>query len=439
MSDQFGKIVDGVLQIAPVSGIVNGVFVINMTAAQHRARGEARIVDAAAPNDAANGWHYVQDGWQLSADGETISAKWALVQDAQKEHVSVSTITDIRAAVRKLATFAGMAVSALCICARAASVEFADLNSINLDTAPNVVTGVDFSGLAQQSDVNALSSSVDSLWLYVYGDSVWFAVSNYQSAANVPTLRLMEERDGQTNVVYSSAREITAAIAPEISAVSNSFEAALREKPSKAWARYQSMTGADNPAGEHTTIISTPSTLFSGGHEWQKFADANGAAFLLSGVGEFSSDANGFAIKSVTGKQFWRISTTSDLVQSAPGTFVGWTNGNFTVTFASPVQPVMYVSETLTNTFVNVSDDPNVSATWANAGAGSWRVTLDFVNRPKSFFAFAETTISGVEAVIHDVATQLAGGLIVNGVRYNLAVKTLDGQLVLGLEIADDD
>lgn len=436
--DQYGKIVDGVLRIAPMSGIVNGVFVINMTPAQHRARGEARIVDSVAPDDAANGWHYVQDGWQLAADGETISPKWSLVADAPKEPVSVSSISDIKATVRKLATLAGLSVSALALCVRAASVDFADLNNINLDSAANVVTNVDFSGLAQQSDVDALSTGVANLWTYVYGDSVWFAVSNYFSTVHVPTLRLMEVRDGATNEVYSSAREIAAAIAPEISAVSNAFTAALDSKPSKAWAKYQSMTGAENPAPEYATVISTPSTLFSGGHEWQKFVDANGAAFLLSGIGGFSSDTDGFAIKSLSGKRFWRISTTSDIVQGAPSTFTGWTNGNFTVTFASPVQPVMYIAETLTNAFVAVSDDPNVSATWTNAGAGNWRVVLNFVDRPKSFFAFAETTITGVEAIIHDVATQLAGGLLVNGVRYNLVIKTIDGQLVLGLEAVDD-
>lgn len=439
MADRFGKIVDGVLRIAPASGIVNGVFVINMTPDQHRARGEARIVDAAAPDDAADGWHYVQDGWQLAADGETISAKWSLVADAPKETVSVGTIGDVKTAVRKLATLAGLSVSAAALCVRAASVDFADLNEIDLDGAANVVTNVDFSGLAQQADIDTLSAGVANLWTYVHGDSVWFAVSNYFSAVNVPTLRLVEIRAAATNEVYSSAREIAAAIAPEISAVSNVFMAALDSKPAKAWAKYQSMTGAENPAPEYTTVISTPTTLFSGGYEWQKFVDVNGAAFLLSGRGEFSGGTNGFAIKSDTGKTFWRISTTSDVVQNAPATFVGWTNGNFTVTFASPVQPVMYVSESLTNVFVSVADDPNVSATWTDAGAGKWRVALDFVERPKQFFAFAKTTLAGVEAIIHDVATQLAGGLLVNGVRYNLVAKTIDGQLVLGLESADDD
>lgn len=425
----YGTISSGVLTYAPSSGMVAGELVINMTAEHHARRGELPIMPAVAPDGDAGG-HYEQEGWRVRADGAAIEAVWRYVADEPAETLSVGTIGDMRGAIRKLAAAAGMAVSALALCVRAAGVDAVNLNDVDLDSAPNVVTAVDFSGLATEAALDSLGGSVANLWTYVYGESVWFAVSNYLSTSSrVPTLRLMEVRDGATNEVYSSAREIAGELGEAIASATNAM-------PEKAWSRYQSMTGEENPAPESVTVISTPMTLFAGGHEWQKFADSSGAAFLLSGGGSVSAGGGEFAIKSETGKTYWRIATTAAIVTNAPAASVGWKDGVFSAAFVSAVQPTLYISEALTNAFLAATDEPNVSATWTAAGESLWRVDVSFVDRPRQFFAVAKTEIAGVEAIVHEAATQLSGGLLIGGVRYNVVAKTVGGELVLGLEAA---
>lgn len=428
----FGMVRNGNLIHAPASGLVNGSWIVNMTAAHHAARGELPIDYSAEPPAAENGYHCEQDGWRVNDAGDGICRSWRLVQDAPKETISVGTIGDIKAAVRKLAGLAGVAVSAFALCIRAASVQIAGLNEIDLDGAATVVTGVDFAGLATQADVDSIAGNVANLWTYVYGENAWIAISNYLSSSSAAaTMRMYEVREGVTNEVYSTRREIASAISPAIAAATNALAG-------RAWSRYQSMTGEANPAPEYATVISTPSTLFAGGLEWQKFADARGSAFLLTGRGAFTAAAGAFKITDETGKTFWQISTTADVVTNAPAAFVGWTNGIFSATFISPVQPTLYVSASLADAFLAAADEPNVSAAWTADGAGKWRCEVAFVDRPPAFFAVAKSEVVGVEAITHEVPTNLAGGLLIDGVRYNLVPKIVDGGLVLGLEAADD-
>ena len=295
---------------------------------------------------------------------------------------------------------------------------------------------------AKTGTVAQVSEAVGTLWSYVYGDSVWIAVTNYMRRIGgvSPSFQLWEVRDGVTNLVYWSKEEITNVTHDLIHDCKTNLEQTVRnavaEMPDKAWSKYQSATGNEAPEG--VTIVSTPTIQLTGGGEWYRYIDisSNSVWFLKSnGLHTFGGDTNGyFRILDDEGNATFEVrKTDSYLVDAVPSSVQFDASGNFCVSFESNVQPVIYTSASLDNpNFLPEGEDPNVTVTWTQSG-GVYTATLEQAVKGPSLFAYAKVEVQGETVIRNSVPTDIQGGIIVNGVKYNVGTATINGNTVLTL------
>ncbi len=295
---------------------------------------------------------------------------------------------------------------------------------------------------ATTGTVAQVSEAVGTLWSYVYGDSVWIAVTNYMRTIGgvSPSFQLWEVRDGATNLVYWSKEEITNVTHDLIYDCKTNLEATVRnavaEMPDKAWSRYQSATGNEAPDG--VTIVSTPTIQLTGGGEWYRYVDvsSNSVWFLKSnGLHTFGGDTNGyFRILDDEGNATFEVRKTDSYLVDAVASSVHFDeNGNFCVSFQSNIEPVIYTTASLESpNFLPQGDDPNVTVTWTQSG-GTYTATLEQAVKGPSLFAYAKVEVQGETVIRNTVPTDLQGGIIVNGVKYNVGTATINGNTVLTL------
>lgn len=253
------------------------------------------------------------------------------------ESVDLSTISGIRAAAKVLAARLGIAVSALLLSVApllGASASTAKLEDMDLDTA-TVVTDVSFAGLASDADVSALASDVESralqshyaatsndvatlgtsvsaVWEQVFGDSVWIAVTNYMRAtATKPSMGLWERRDGQTNLVWSSAEEIDAKVDALRADVTNAVQSAQDASASaKAWGKWQSADGS--AAVSNYTMVSTPWLMLTGGGRWeQRTVEGGGSYWLFCGNSSLGGTDETFKMMDSQGESVFEVTQGS--------------------------------------------------------------------------------------------------------------------------------
>ena len=297
-------------------------------------------------------------------------------------------------------------------------------------------------GYATTGTVAQVSEAVGTLWSYVYGDSVWIAVTNYMRTIGgvSPSFQLWEVRDGATNLVYWSKEEITNVTHDLIHDCKTNLEATVRnavaEMPDKAWSKYQSATGNEAPDG--VTIVSTPTIQLTGGGEWYRYVDvaSNSVWFLKSnGLHTFGGDTNGyFRILDDEGNATFEVRKTDSYLVDAVASSVHFdASGNFCVSFESNVEPVIYTTATLEHpNFLPQGEDPNVTVTWTQSG-GVYTAKLEQAVKGPSLFAYAKVEVLGETVIRNTVPTDLQGGIIVNGVKYSVGTATIDNKTVLTL------
>lgn len=295
---------------------------------------------------------------------------------------------------------------------------------------------------AKTGSVAQVSSAVGTLWSYVYGDSVWIAVTNYMRTIGgvSPSFQLWEVRDGATNLVYWSKEEITNVTHDLIHDCKTNLEATVRnavaEMPDKAWSKYQSATGNEAPDG--VTIVSTPTIQLTGGGEWYRYVDvaSNSVWFLKSnGLHTFGGDTNGyFRILDDEGNTTFEVRKTDSYLVDAVASSVHFDeDGNFCVSFESNIQPVIYTTASLSNpNFQPEGDDANVTVTWTQSG-GVYTAKLEQAVKGPSLFAYAKVEVQGETVIRNTVPSDLQGGIIVNGVKYGVGTATISGNTVLTL------
>lgn len=282
---------------------------------------------------------------------------------------------------------------------------------------------------AMSGDVAGLSSSVSAIWSYAFGKTAWIAVTNYSgvAAANgvAPSFQLLEVRDGRTNVVYSSGAEVASALSNEVAKLSAAFgdmlEEVRRSVPSPAWSRYQSASGAPNPASNDVTVLSTPSVMLTGGAEWEQYVDvASNSLWILTSKGMHvtSGDSNGwFRISGGDGKAAFEVVTENASIADAlpaGNPAADQLLGTMTADFIAAAQPVLYTSPTLKpkDGFMPEGEDPNCDVAWTNLGGNRWRATVEFVNVLETYFAFAMYTRPGRTVVRNHAPMDVSGGII---------------------------
>ena len=297
-------------------------------------------------------------------------------------------------------------------------------------------------GYSTTGEVAQVSAAVGTLWSYVYGDSVWIAVTNYMRTIGgvSPSFQLWEVREGVTNLVYWSKEEITNVTHDLIHDCKTNLEATVRnavsEMPDKAWSKYQSATGNESPDG--VTIVSTPTIQLTGGGEWYRYIDvaSNSVWFLKSnGLHTFGGDTNGyFRILDDEGNATFEVRKTDSYLVDAVASSVHFDeSGNFCVSFQSNVEPVIYTTATLSApNFLPQGEDPNVTVTWTQSG-GVYTAKLEQTVKGPSLFAYAKVEVLGETVIRNTVPTDLQGGIMLNGVKYSVGTATIDNKTVLTL------
>lgn len=307
---------------------------------------------------------------------------------------------------------------------------------------------------------DALFRSMDNqnvLWTYVYGESTWIAVTNYMRAVAglSPSFQLWEVRDGNTNCVYWSAEEIDVRVGDKIDiAVSNVVHTIATQKADRAWAKYQSMTGADNPQPDDITIVSTPSVMLSGGYEWQRFVDTGNEVWILkcncptmlgsSSVSNGVDTGNGyFKITDAEGNTHFSVEKThSKLVDAVPNSvsFSNDGNGYFQVSFQSNVKPSLYVSTDLNTPFIECKEDAEndygLTCSWSESDGIYTATVMHNIaeGKPSKLFAYGKVMQEGFVVIKNTAATSFDGGIIIGGNRYTIGTAVIDGKTVLTLE-----
>lgn len=340
--------------------------------------------------------------------------------------------------------FRAVAVSAALAMSRSALAVAPSTAWEDVPPQESVSAVVSSAGFAKSNELANVASSVSTLWEYAYGKTVWFAVTNYMRTIEgvAPSMQLWEVRAGKTNLVYSTAEEITNEVvkseARTVAYASNAVAAVRREIPSAAWSRYQSATGAEAPHPGVMTVLSTPYTQFAGGFEWVKYTHTQGSVWLLqsTGLATAGGDGNGFWIKDDEGSNVVSVTKTASQMLDAIPASVGFdASGNFTATFLGSVKPSLYTATSLTNgVFDAEGDDPNVTVTWTETeGANGWKATIAQIVKSPSLFVYGKVEQPGGTLMTAHVPVEFAGGVVIGGVKYAVSVDTVGGKSVLVL------
>lgn len=323
-------------------------------------------------------------------------------------------------------------------------------NALGLARLSDIPEAVDTSNLAtkqqlaaESNRVNTVAGNVTALWTYVYGNSVWIAVTNYMRTIEgvVPSFQLWEIRGGVTNCVYSSAEEIENTVTQKVNAAEERIRASI---PTNAWSAYQSATGAPNPQQGSITIVSTPAIQMTGGGEWYEYVSTGSSSIWVlrsNGLARFGGGTNGFfRVEDDEGKAQFEVINTADETLDAIPLSTGWDDShNFVATWnwTNNVQPVLYGAFNLNDPSVGEENGEinslGISVSWERVN-GYWAATVHQDTPSPRLFVHAKVTQPGVKAVVNHVPTQLEGGIMYNGTRYRLGTATIDGKTVLTLE-----
>lgn len=304
---------------------------------------------------------------------------------------------------------------------------------------------------AAVASTNYTDSVVAPVWKYVFGETVWFACTNYMRTIEgvVPSLQLWEVRDGVTNLIYHSTEEITNLVGKAISPLASkqSLDAVRAAMPSKAWSRYQSATGADNPAPADVTIISTPVVQLTGGGEWTPHTLASGGTVWTlesNGFTSIGGGTNGYLSirNTVTGEEVFSVEERSILptkpINKAFSVKAG--GDGFTYTVYADAQPTLYTSTNLTShakaAWDAQGEDPNVIVnSWTDNGDGTWTVDVTLVVPTAQYFAYVGVQESKDTVISNKRAASFDGGILIDGVKYRLGTTTINGVRVLTAEV----
>ena len=289
-----------------------------------------------------------------------------------------------------------------------------------------------------------LEENVGVLWQYVLGDTVWFAITNYMRTVEgvVPSLQLWEVRNGATNLVYHSTEEITNVVASAAAKLRTEITNAM---PSKAWSRYQSATGAENPQPGEITIVSTPSIMMTGGGEWNRYVHTGGSSVWVlrsSGLTTFGGGADGafFSVEDDEGVAQFEIRRTDSYEVDALPSETGFSGEDFQVTYNLPATgnpPTLYASTNLATTAFAAEengsiDSLGITVNWAAYG-GLWRATIVQDVKAPALFVHAKALQEGSVVVRNNAPTALSGGIYIGNTKYTVGTAVISGHTVLTL------
>ena len=389
--------------------------------------------------------------WRKSNGAQYVATRQIVTRNA----LGLARSSDITNAITK-AYVEGLGIEAGISAATATNIaesvaEAATEGMLTAETDPHWTAEKD--EYAKTGTVAQVSSTVGALWSYVYGESVWIAVTNYMRTIEgvAPSFQLWEVRDGITNCVYSSAEEIDTRTHDKIetckSSMSNMVEALRAEMPAKSWSRYQSATGAENPQPDKITIVSTPAIQMTGGGEWYEYISTGGSSIWVlrsNGLVKFGGNTNGFfRVEDDEGRAQFEVINTADVTVDAIAEATGFdADNNFMVTYnwTNSVPPTLYAARDLADPSIGEVngeiDELGISVSWERGEGpdGMWTATVTQDERAPRLFVHAKVVQTGVRAVVNTAPARLDGGLIIGTTRYRLVPFSSGGKTYLTLE-----
>lgn len=269
-------------------------------------------------------------------------------------------------------------------------------------------------------------------------------VTNYNSVARLPSRRLYQLNESNEYVkVWDEMAQHTNTLGKAQTYTDNATGTLAQAVAPKAWSRVTSGLGAEAPS--NTTWISTPTTVLAGGMEYAKVVHANGAVWVLSGNGMMNFDPTTNAYLRITaddGTEVFSIEKTDAVTVGADAEGITVAGGVITipVPVVSTEHPTMLFREQLNSgawsdesTF---TADTGGAVSWGGV-SGDWVCTVTFNGlMPSSMFFKFQYLREGSTVVRHGAATDLGGGITINGTTYQLGTATINGHTVLTLTAA---
>lgn len=313
-----------------------------------------------------------------------------------------------------------------------------------LEEAIESIPEVDTSNLATKGELSPIQASVNSMWATLYGENVWIAITNYmrQVANTVPSLRLWEVRDSQTNMVYSSAEEIEHVVTQKVNAAKSEIKGMI---PRRAWGSYQS-SGEENPSSNAVTVVNSSKIMLTGGGEWYRTIETGGASVWVlktNGLLSLGGGTNGyFKVCDAEGHAQIEVVKTADQVVGAFASshdFDG--DGNFTVTFnaSGSEHPKVSCAADLGDDFEEEDDSGNINSLgitveWVKNGGGMWVATIHQDTFADRLFVYGKKKVAGENLVRNNAPTALDGGIYINGTKYRIVPYSTGGKTYMTLE-----
>ena len=282
----------------------------------------------------------------------------------------------------------------------------------------------DLSPIEQEiSDLRTESALVYRLYS---GSNVVAEVTNYNSQAHAPELRLMQLNESNEYItVWTETNGLARTLASATAYTDDATNALQEVYAPRAWSRTTSGLGAEAPA--NTTWISTPTTVIAGGFEYAKFVDTYGEVWVLSSNGmaaEFNPDTNAyFRITADDGTPVFSVEKTD--AQLVGANAAGITVSESTITIPVPVvsstAPTMYWRSSLSSgDWADESAvNPNYMSVDWTGGTGSWVCTISFDgSRPPMMFFKFNFLQEGAVVIRNNATTDLSSGIWVNGTKF---------------------
>ncbi len=227
----------------------------------------------------------------------------------------------------------------------------------------------------------------------------------------------------------------------------NAVNAALDWKADRAWGHYDSHSGEYAPDGY--TWISSPSIAVAGGLAWEKHIASDSAIWVLTANGmsvQTAGNTNGvFTISDGGGNVMISIVKGDEQIVGAYQDGIDSTNVDGVVHWYistvisdaadASAAPSLKCARTCWDNPTWYSDDDADnpwSVTWSNA-SGRWVAEVVAKGTEKQGFFQTYYKRGAKSKIRNEVPTELAGGLIIGGVEYEVGTAVIDAKTVLTL------
>lgn len=285
------------------------------------------------------------------------------------------------------------------------------------------------------------AATTEDVYRLVAGTNVILVVTNYNSAAHAPSMKLqrLDPETGEYVTYWDETRRHGLTLTNAMDYTDRATNELARTKADRAWGKYTSAYGVDAPAG--VTWLSEEQTVFAAGHDFAKTVTSGGEIFTLVSTGLMLSNVEcptnaAFWQITANGETLYRIEKTSSRVVDVSVNAVSVADPYLLVDLTGwmyPDHPLARVRPDLKEgDWLNEEDYeggviPGVAAvTWLGTGAAGdpYICQIENLSGGGQMFAGFWYEAPGETKIIPNGVTDVSGGKWYNGAKY---VPTVSG------------